>query len=184
MAIYYFTQSNVTCLRRVRKTDNNRIARAVGATIVHKPDEIRESDIGTGAGLFEVRKIGDEWVLIIYSYTLRYYSFIEDCKNPKACTILLRGPNKDILSEIDRNLQDAMNVVRNVILDPRIVPGGGAAEMAVSRHLMEKAKTIKGIEQLPYQAVAVALEVIPRTLADNCGVKTIKVLTELRVSTF
>jgi len=169
LAIFYLAKHNISVLRRLRKTDNNRIARAVGATIVHKTEEIRESDIGKGCGLFEVRKIGDE-----------YYSFIEDCKDPKACTILLRGPGKDLLSEIERNLVDAMNVVRNVILDPRVVPGGGATEMAISRALIEKSKTIKGVEQLPYQAVAVALEVIPRTLADNCGVKTIKILTELR----
>merc|ERR1719228_652432 len=81
-----------------------------------KPDlDITEEDIGTECGLFEVRKIGDE-----------YFTFLEQCKDPKACTILLRGASKDILNEVERNLQDALNVARNLYQDPFIVPGGGA----------------------------------------------------------
>eukprot|EP01090_Pellita_catalonica_P004440 TRINITY_DN1426_c0_g1_i2.p1 TRINITY_DN1426_c0_g1~~TRINITY_DN1426_c0_g1_i2.p1 ORF type:complete len:446 (+),score=102.63 TRINITY_DN1426_c0_g1_i2:48-1385(+) len=121
LAQHYFVKNGVTALRRLRKTDNNRIARAVGATIVSRPEELRESDIGTKCGLFEVRKIGDE-----------YFSFLTDCKEPEACTILLRGASKDVLKEVERNLQDAMCVARNVLLDPRLVPGGGAIEMALA----------------------------------------------------
>merc|ERR1712142_22847 len=87
LAQHFFNKAGITALRRLRKSDNLRVARACGATIVNRTDEITEEDIGTGAGLFEVRKIGDE-----------YFSFIEDCQNPKACTILLRGASKDILT--------------------------------------------------------------------------------------
>ena len=118
---HYLAKAGISVLRRLRKTDNNRIARAVGATICNVTEEIRESDIGTGCGLFEVRKIADE-----------YFAFIEKCKEPKACTILLRGASKDVLNEIERNLLDAMSVVRNIVFDPRIVPGGGATEMAIA----------------------------------------------------
>jgi len=169
LAQHYFVKNNITALRRVRKTDNNRIARAVGATIVNRPEEIQESDVGTKCGLFEVRKIGDE-----------YFSFLVDAKDPKACTILLRGASKDVLKEVERNLQDALSVTRNVLLDPRLVPGGGAIEMSLAQALAEKAKSIEGIQQGPYLDVAKALEVIPRTLAQNCGAKPIKVLTELQ----
>eukprot|EP01112_Ceratiomyxa_fruticulosa_P008471 TRINITY_DN2195_c0_g2_i1.p1 TRINITY_DN2195_c0_g2~~TRINITY_DN2195_c0_g2_i1.p1 ORF type:complete len:554 (-),score=136.22 TRINITY_DN2195_c0_g2_i1:101-1762(-) len=169
LAQHYFLKNNITALRRLKKTDNNRVARACGATIVNRTDEIQESDIGTGAGLFEIKKIGDE-----------YFSFIVECKQPKACTILLRGASKDVLNEVERNLQDAMNVARNVLFDPRLVPGGGAIEMALSHALMEKAKTIEGVEQWPYKSVAQALEVIPRTLAQNCGANVVRVLTDLR----
>ena len=65
----------------------------------------------------------------------RYYTFFDQCKNPKACTIILRGANKDVLNEIERNFQDAMSVTRNVMLEPRLTPGGGAVEMALSRYL-------------------------------------------------
>lgn len=169
LAQHYFVKNNITAIRRVRKTDNNRIARVCGATIVNRTDEIQESDIGTECGLFEVSKIGDE-----------YFTFLTECKAPKACSILLRGASKDVLNEVERNLQDAMNVARNVVADPRLVPGGGAVEMALSQALQEKAKSIEGIEQGPYRAVASALEVIPRTLAQNCGASIIRVLTDLR----
>ncbi|NWV11718.1 TCPG protein, partial [Ptilonorhynchus violaceus] len=169
LAQHYLMRANITAIRRVRKTDNNRIARACGARIVSRTDELREEDVGTGARLFEVKKIGDE-----------YFAFITDCKDPKACTIILRGASKEILAEVERNLQDAMQVCRNVLMDPQLVPGGGATEMAVSHALTERSKGMTGVEQWPYRAVAQALEVIPRTLIQNCGASTIRVLTSLR----
>lgn len=86
--------------------------------------------------------------------------------------------------EVERNLQDAMQVCRNVLLDPQLVPGGGASEMAVAHALTEKSKAMTGVEQWPYRAVAQALEVLPRTLIQNCGASTIRLLTSLRVSSF
>eukprot|EP00842_Homolaphlyctis_polyrhiza_P006469 jgi/Hompol1/6823/HPOL_001138-RA len=169
IAQHYLLKANITAIRRVKKTDNNRISRATGATVVNRTEELKEADVGTGCGLFEVRKIGDE-----------YFTYLVECKNPKACTIVLRGPSKDVLQEIDRNLQDAMSVARNVMFEPRLCPGGGATEMAVAVRLAEAAKSISGVEQWPYKAVATALEVIPRTLVQNCGGNAIKVLTQLR----
>lgn len=224
LAAHFLTKAGISAIRRLRKTDNNRIARACGATIVNRPDEIKESDIGTGAGLFEVTKIGDE-----------FYCWIVDCKDPKACSVVLRGASKDVLNEVERNLHDAMGVARNVVLEPRLVPGGGAVEMAVSRGLAERADSgaVEGVEavsvikfiivallvewlvnallagtcscgmkgrvmvghgsgqrrlifpwsfalQGPYRAVGQALEVIPRTLAQNCGANVIRTLTKLR----
>jgi T-complex protein 1 subunit gamma len=93
LASHNLSKAGISAIRRLRKTDNNRIARACGATIVNRPEEIQESDVGTGCGLFEVKKIGDE-----------YFSFIVECKEPKACTVLLRGPSKDLLNEVERNL--------------------------------------------------------------------------------
>src|SRR4051812_3777477 len=110
----------------------------------------------------------------------RYFTYLTKCKEPKACTILLRGPSKDILAEVERNLQDAMNVARNVFFNPKLAPGGGATEMAVSVGLAEKAKKLEGVEQWPYRAVADSMEVIPRTLVQNCGGNAIKTLTQLR----
>lgn len=169
LAQHYFVKANVTALRRVRKTDNNRISRATGATVVNRVDDLTENDVGTGCGLFEIEKIGDE-----------YHTFLTKCKNPKACTILLRGPSKDILNEIERNLQDAMSVARNVMFHPRLCPGGGATEMAVSVRLAQKAKSVEGVAQWPYKAIADAMEVIPRTLIQNAGASPIRLLTKLR----
>ncbi|KAJ3998978.1 chaperonin Cpn60/TCP-1 family [Lentinula boryana] len=186
LAQHHFLKHNVSCIRRVRKSDNNRIALAVGATIVNRVEDLRESDVGTGCEEMRVDKIGDE-----------YFAILAPCTSPRACTILLRGPSKDILNEVDRNLQDAMSVARNVIMDPRLVPGGGAIEMAVGVGLAQAAKRgtppiiilgkegtkeniITGVETGPFLAVAEAMEVIPRTLVQNAGGNAIRVLTELR----
>ncbi|KAI9144376.1 T-complex protein 1 subunit gamma [Paraphysoderma sedebokerense] len=169
LAQHYLLKQNITAIRRVKKSDNNRIARATGATIVNRVDDLKESDVGTKCGEFKIEKIGDE-----------YFTFLVKCQDPKACTVLLRGPSKDILNEVDRNLQDAMAVARNVMFSPLLSPGGGATEMAVSVLLAEKSKSIEGVEQWPYKAVGEALEVIPRTLVQNCGGNAIKVLTDLR----
>ena len=169
LAQHYLLKANVTALRRVRKTDNNRIARATGATIVNRVEDLQESDVGTKCGLFEIEKIGDE-----------YFTFLTKCNMPKACTILLRGPSKDVLNEIERNLQDAMGVARNVMFNPRLSPGGGATEMAVSVRLAQLAKNVEGVQQWPYKAVADALEVIPRTLIQNAGQSPVRVITDLR----
>lgn len=103
LAQHYLVQHNITAIRRIRKTDNIRIARICGATIVHRCEEIEERDIGTRCGLFEIKKIGDE-----------YFTFMTECENPKACTIVLRGASKDVLNEIERNLQDAIAVTKNI----------------------------------------------------------------------
>ncbi|CAE6419883.1 unnamed protein product [Rhizoctonia solani] len=178
LAQHYLLKANITALRRVRKSDNNRIARATGATIVNRVEDLRDSDVGTKCGMFYIEKMGDE-----------YFTFLTECTAPKACTILLRGPSKDILNEVDRNLADAMAVARNVVLNPRLIPGGGAVEMAVARALTEagavggsgKEKEVAGAAQgAVFKAVADALEVIPRTLVQNAGGNAIRVLTELR----
>jgi len=169
LAAHYLQKANVSVIRRLRKTDNNRLAKVTGAVIVNRPEELQESDVGTKCGLFEIKKIGDE-----------YYSYFVKCKEPKACSILLRGASKDVLHEMNRNLDDAMAVARNILHEPKLVPGGGAFEMEIAAQLKEKAKSIEGLVQLPYLAVAKALEVIPRTLAQNCGADVMRILTDLR----
>ncbi|EGN93482.1 hypothetical protein SERLA73DRAFT_97816 [Serpula lacrymans var. lacrymans S7.3] len=168
-AQHVFERANVSTIRRVRKSDNNRVALAVGATIVNRVEDLRETDVGTQCGLFNIEKIGDE-----------YFTFLTQCATPKACTILLRGPSKDILNEVDRNLADAMSVARNVVFNPLLAPGGGATEMAISVGLQAKARSVTGVEGWPFRAVADAMEVIPRTLVQNSGGNAIRILTELR----
>merc|ERR1712176_560895 len=103
-----------------------------------------------------------------------------ECEDPKACSVILRGASRDVLNEMERNLQDAFNVARNVLLEPRLLPGGGATEMELATRMKEKAKSIEGHRQFAYRAVADALEVIPRSLAHNCGADVIRIMTDLR----
>ena len=128
-------EGNFTVFRRLRKTVNNRVARSCGATIVNRAEELQESDVGTNCGLFEVRKIGDD-----------YFTFMTECKEAKACSIILRGASKDVLNEIERNLHDALGVARNVIINPRLAPGGGAIEMELACRLADKAKDMPSIQ--------------------------------------
>eukprot|EP00753_Platysulcus_tardus_P015461 PLAT5019.5.p2 GENE.PLAT5019.5~~PLAT5019.5.p2 ORF type:complete len:583 (-),score=289.32 PLAT5019.5:152-1729(-) len=169
LAQHYFVTKGVAALRRLRKTDMNRLARACGATICHRPDEVTEEDIGTGCSLFEVNKIGDE-----------YFSNFIGCEDPKACTLLLRGGSKDVLMEVERNLQDALQAARNVALDPELLPGGGAVELEVGAAIRASADSIVGPGRWSYLAVADALEVVPRTLLENAGVDVVRKITELR----
>jgi T-complex protein 1 subunit gamma len=171
LASHFFVKAGITSIRRIRKTDNLRVGKVTGATIVSRPEELQETDVGTLCGLFEVKKMGDE-----------YFMFLEQCRDPKACTILLRGGSMDVLKEFERNLQDAMQVARNVVFEPKLLPGGGATEMSISVGLSEIAKKLDGVEQWPFRAVGQALEVVPRTIAQNAGSDVVRVLTELRAS--
>ncbi|RCN46866.1 T-complex protein 1, gamma subunit [Ancylostoma caninum] len=168
LAQHFLLKAGITAIRRLKKTDNNRLARVCGARIVNDTTDLRESDVGTDADLFEITKIADE-----------YYTYVTSSKTT-ACTICLRGPSKDVINEVERNLQDSLHVVRNIMLNPRLVPGGGALEMALAQAITEKGKSMEGVRQWPYKAIARALEVIPRTLIQNCGGSTIRQLTALR----
>ncbi|WVY97203.1 hypothetical protein V8G54_029354 [Vigna mungo] len=143
--------------RRRQKRPNGSECREVNV-----PDELQKSDVGTGAGLFEVKKIGDE-----------FFASIVECKDPKLAL-------KDLLNEVERNLQDAMSVARNIIKNPKLVPGGGATELTVSATLKQKSSSIQGTEKWPYEAAAIAFEAILRTLAQNSGVNVIRTMTALR----
>lgn len=169
LAIHYLVKAGITAIRRLRKTDNNRLAKCCGATIVNKVEEIKEEDIGTKCGLYKCEKIADEW-----------WSYFVECEDPKACTILVRGGTRDTQYEIARNLNDAMQVARNIICNPKLLPGGGATEMAVAQALKMKAAEVEGVASIPYSAVGEALEIIPQTLAENCGANVIRVVTALR----
>jgi len=171
LAQHFLVESGITVIRRNKKWELQRLGRACGATLANRPSMMTDKDIGTECHLFEVRKTGDE-----------YFAYFEQCENPKACSIILRGGAKDILQEVERNLQDAMNVVRNIFKNPAVLPGGGATEMALAHHLRATASNVSGQMAFPYKAVATALEVIPRTLANNCGADTIRVMTQLRAA--
>ena len=122
-------------IRRIRKTDNTRIARVTGAKIVNRTEELSEEDVGTLCGLFEVQQIGDE-----------YFTFMTECKNPTACSIILRGSSKDVLNEMERNLHDCLAVAKNIFVYPKLLTGGGSIEMEISSRLEQKANTISGLQ--------------------------------------
>merc|ERR1719454_2514987 len=169
IAQHFLLKANISVIRRIRKTDNKRVARVTGAQICNRTEELSENVIGTMCGLFEVKKIAEE-----------YFTYMIQCRDPKACSVVLRGASRDVLNEMERNLHDAFAVARNIILEPKLLPGGGAIEMELAMRLKEKAKSEEGTKQYAYKAVADALEVIPRSLAHNCGADVVRVMTDLR----
>ncbi|GLJ21163.1 hypothetical protein SUGI_0387250 [Cryptomeria japonica] len=162
-------QTNAELIKKEDR-DNNRIAKAYGATVVNRPKELQESDGGTRVGLFEVQKqIGNE-----------YFSFIVDCKDSKSCTILLRGAGKDLLNEVERNLQDTICVAQNKIKNPKLVPGGGTTELTVSATLKQNSSSVEDVEKWPYEAMTQTFKEIPRNLTQNYGVNVVRTMTVLQ----
>ncbi len=168
MAQHFLAKAGIFAIRRVKKSDMEKLARATGASLITNFDEIADSDLGN-AKLVEERKVGGDNM-----------TFVTGCDNPKAVSILLRGGTEHVIENIERGLEDALRVVGVAIEDEKLVAGGGSPEVEVALRLQEFAATLSGREQLAVKAFAEALEVIPRTLAENAGLDPIDMLMELR----
>lgn len=168
MAQHFLARKGILAVRRNKKSDMEKLAKATGGKIVTNLDSLTSDDLGYCA-LVEERKIGDDKM-----------TFVEGCKHPKAVTILIRGGTQRLVDEAERSVHDALCVVRDVIEEPKIVAGGGAVELEVSRMLKKYAETLPGREQLAVRAFAEALETVPTTLTENAGLDPIDVLSELR----
>ncbi|WP_287585463.1 thermosome subunit beta [Candidatus Borrarchaeum sp.] len=155
-------------LKNLRRRYMPKIAKAVGATIVNTVNEITPEDLGA-ADLLEIKVIED-----------RYVTFITGCKDSKTMTILLRGSGKHMMEEAERSLRDAMYVVKDVIEDEFVAVGGGAIEESIASGLRDYARSIGGREQFAVEAFAKALEIVPKTLAENGGYDAISLLAQLR----
>ncbi|MBL7170140.1 MAG: TCP-1/cpn60 chaperonin family protein [Candidatus Aenigmarchaeota archaeon] len=168
MAQHYLSKKGILAARRVKKSDMEKLSKATGARIVTNLNDLSGKDLGF-AKLVEEQKIGDEDMI-----------FVRDCKNPKAVTILVRGGTEHVVDEIDRAIEDAIGAVASAIEVGKIVPGGGAPEAEVARSLRKYAEGFSGREQLAINAFADAMEVIPRSLAENGGLDPIDTLVSLR----
>lgn len=168
LAQHYLAKAGIFAVRRVKKSDMEKLARATGGKLITNMDEIVPEDLGY-AGLVEEKKVGGDSM-----------TFVTGCHNPKAVTILLRGGTEHVVDSVTSALEDALRVVAVVIEDGKIVAGGGSPEVEVALRLQEYAATLEGREQLAVKAYAEALEVIPRTLAENAGLDPIDMLMELR----
>jgi thermosome len=168
MAQHFLARKGVLAVRRAKKSDMEKLAKATGGKIVTKLDDINPADLGYAA-LVEERRIGDDKM-----------TFVEGCKNPQAVTILIRGSSERFTAEAERSLHDALCVIRDIIEEPRVVAGGGAPELEMSNVIRKYAETLPGKEQLAIKIFAEALETIAATLAENAGLQPIDVISELR----
>ena len=168
MAQHFLARKGIIAIRRAKKSDMEKLAKATGAKIVTKLDDIKSADLGYAA-LVEERKIGDDKM-----------TFIEGCKHPLAVTILIRGGTQRMTAEAERSIHDALCVIRDIIQEPKVVAGGSAPELEMAGVLKKYAETLPGREQLAVKAFAEALEAIAITLTENAGLDPIDILSELR----
>jgi len=168
MVQHFLSKEGIIAARRVKESDMQKLARATGARIVSDLDDLKATDLGV-AGTVEERKIGDDKMI-----------FVEKCKDPHSVAILIRAGLERMVDEAERAMTDALSVVSDVIENNNIVAGGGAVEIEVARELRKYATKVGGREQLAIEAFADAVEVIPRTLAENAGLDPIDILVALR----
>ncbi|MBW3015274.1 TCP-1/cpn60 chaperonin family protein [Candidatus Woesearchaeota archaeon] len=168
LAQHFLAKNNVYTCRRVKKSDIEKLARATGARIVTNLDDLGAGDLGL-AGVVEEKRVGDEDM-----------TYVRDCQNPKSVTILVRGGTSHVVDEAKRAVEDAIGDLAAALKVGKIVAGAGAPELELSKALKSYANTLSGREQLAVNAFAAAMEIIPRTLAENAGLDPIDVLTELK----
>jgi len=168
LAQHFLAKAGIYTVRRVKKSDMEKLARATGGRVVSSIHEITESDLGK-AGLVEERKVSDEKM-----------TFVQDCNNPKSVSIILRGGTEHVVDELGRAMEDALRVVGVAVKDRLLVAGGGAPEVELALRLRSYASTVGGREQLAIEAFANAMEIIPKTLAENAGLDQIDSLVSMR----
>ena len=170
LAQHYLAKAGVLAVRRVKKSDMEALAKATGGRIVTNLEDLTEKDLGF-AKLVEERKLAGEAMV-----------FVRECKDPKAVTILVRGSTEHVTDEVDRAVEDAIGAVVSAIEVGKIIPGAGATEIEIARKLRNLVEKYSGKEQLALLAFAEALEIIPKTLAENGGLDPIEIVAELRAA--
>jgi thermosome len=170
MAQHFLAKEGILAARRVKQSDMEKLARATGGRIVSNLTDLRAQDLGI-AGLVEERKLGEDKMI-----------FVEKCKDPRSVAIIIRAGLERMVDEAERAMNDALSVVSDVIETNKIVGGGGAVEVEVAKELRNYATDVGGREQLAIESFADAIEIIPKTLAENAGLEPIDILVELRAA--
>jgi len=168
MAQHFLAKEGILAVRRAKESDMEKLAKATGGRIVTNLDDLKPEDLGY-AELVEERKIGEDKMV-----------FVEGCKDPRSVSILIRAGLERMVDEAERAMHDALSVISDVIEKNKVVPGGGAVEAELAKELRRYAAQIGGREQLAIEAFAEALEIVPKTLAENAGLEPIDIMVELR----
>jgi thermosome len=170
MAQHFLAKAGILTARRVKKSDMEKLAKATGAKIVSNLTDLKKTDLGH-CGLVEERKVGNDKMI-----------FVEECKDPVAVSIFVRAGLERMIDEAERSLNDALYVISDIAEMPKMVPGGGAIEMEVAKEVRSYARKVGGREQLAIEAFADALEVIPKTLAENAGLDTLDTMVAMKAA--
>ena len=168
MAQHFLAKEGIMAARRVKQSDMEKLARATGGRVVTNLDDLKAKDQGK-AGLVEERKVGEDKMV-----------FVEECKDPRSVAVLIRAGLERMVDEAERAMTDALSVVSDVVECNKVVPGGGAIESEIAKHLRDYATKVGGREQLAIEAFAQSVEIVPKTLAENAGLEPIDILVGLR----
>ncbi|MGC8662241.1 MAG: thermosome subunit beta [Candidatus Micrarchaeia archaeon] len=168
VAQHYLAKAGILAVRRVKKSDMEKLSKATGANLITSLDDLTEKDLGF-AGLVEERKIAGEQMV-----------FVEKCKDPKSVTIFIRGSTQQVVNEVERSLNDVIGAISSAIEEGKYVIGGGSIEVDVANNLRNYSSDVGGREQLAIQAFADAVEIVPKTLAESAGMDSIDTLVQLR----
>jgi chaperonin GroEL (HSP60 family) len=168
LAQHFLAKEGIYCVRRVKKSDLEKLERATGGKIVNAIDALTKDDLGK-AQLVEEQRIGGDFL-----------TFVTGCKNPRSVSVMVRGGSEQVVDEAERALEDALSAVALVVEDGRVVPGGGAPEIELALALRKFSSKLQGREQFAVEAFARGLESIPRALAHNAGLEAIDVLVQMR----
>jgi thermosome len=168
LAMHFLAKDGIYAARRVKKSDMDKLSKAIGGNIITNLDDLTPQDLGYAERVEEI-KIGED-----------HLTFVTGCKNPKAVSILIRGGTEHVVDEIERSIVDSLHVVAAALEDGKIVPGGGAAATEIALRLREYSATVGGREQLAIEKFAEAMEIIPRTLSENAGLDAIGILIALK----
>ncbi len=168
VAQHFLAKKGILAVRRVKRSDMEKLARATGARIVSNIEDLTPEDLGY-AKLVEERKVGEDKMV-----------FVEGCPNPRSVTILIRGGLERLVDEAERSLRDALSAVADAIRDGKVVAGGGAVEVELAKHLREIAPKLGGKVQLAVEAFAKSLEGLATALAENAGLDPVEIIMKLR----
>lgn len=170
LALHFLAKKGIMVVRDIERDDVAFISKTIGCIPVSHIDHLTPEKLGT-CNLVEEKSLSDD------SKVLMMTGVDPACKT---VTIFMRGSNQLVLDEADRSIHDALCVVRSLVKSRSILCGGGAPEIEIAQKLAEWSRTLSGVESLVVKAYADALEAIPETLAENSGLNTIQVVTELR----
>ena len=168
IAQHFLAKEGIYAVRRAKESDMEKLAKATGGRVVANLDDLTSKDLGF-AGNVEERKYGDDKL-----------TFIMDCKNPKAVSILVRGGTEHVIAELERALHDSLSVVKVALEDEKMTVGGGAAAAEIAMALRDYAPSVGGREQMAIEAFANAIEIVPKTLSENAGLDPIDMMIEIR----
>jgi len=170
LAQHFLAKKNIYAVRRVKKSDMEKLAKATGAKIITDIKELNSTDLGYAGFVEEVNNKNENM------------TYVRKCKNAKAVTILVKGSSEHVVAEVERALEDGIGVVISALKKGKIVAGAGACEVELSKQLREFSESLSGKEQLAVKAFADAMDIIPKTLAENAGLDPIDIIVLLKAA--